>query len=323
LFLTLDAAANRGLDFIAVTEHNTTSHGPELTALQPYFDKLLLIPGMELTTFQGHANAFNVSEAVDFRVGSRTVPDWNTLLSALAARNALVSINHPRAPSGEICMGCGWAPAPAADLSRLQAVEVVNGQDVATPRSGLPFWHEQLQQGYRLTAIGGSDLHDVTSTDLFPPPGRVGVPTTVVHAEALSIAAILAGIRAGAVFIDTAGTRDRRLDFSAHVNDRIVQMGGEFELAAGSQAALHVRVVNVAGGTVEIVRDGAVAREFPAHAIESDDHQSSFEQAGDGLRHWIRVNVRDRDGRIALIGNPIYLNWRRSPASRSDGRPGM
>ena len=38
LFLTLDAAANRGLDFVVFTEHNTHSHVRELTALQPYFD---------------------------------------------------------------------------------------------------------------------------------------------------------------------------------------------------------------------------------------------------------------------------------------------
>jgi predicted metal-dependent phosphoesterase TrpH len=103
----LNAAADRGLDFVVFTEHNTNSHVRELTALQPYFDRLLLIPGMEMTTFQGHANAFNLREPVDFRVGSATVPDWNTLLKETASKGAIVSINHPRVPTGEACMGCG------------------------------------------------------------------------------------------------------------------------------------------------------------------------------------------------------------------------
>ena len=56
LFITAEAAARRGLDFIAITDHNTTSQYDGERELQPYFDKLLLIPGRELTTFNGHAN---------------------------------------------------------------------------------------------------------------------------------------------------------------------------------------------------------------------------------------------------------------------------
>lgn len=209
LFVTLNQAAERGLDFAAVTEHNTISQVRELTALQPYFDDLLLIPGMEVTTFQGHANAFGLAEPVDFRVGSLQVPDWNALLATLASKGALVSVNHPRLPSGEICMGCGWLPKPEADLSRVQAVEVVNGVYVETPTAGVPFWHDLLQKGLRPTAIGGSDTHDPTSKDIVPTPARIGVPTTVVSAKSLSVASILEGIRSGHVFIDTAGT-DRK-----------------------------------------------------------------------------------------------------------------
>jgi predicted metal-dependent phosphoesterase TrpH len=55
LFLTVQAALKRGLDFIAITDHNTTSQLDAMRELQPYYDRLLLIPGRELTTFTGHA----------------------------------------------------------------------------------------------------------------------------------------------------------------------------------------------------------------------------------------------------------------------------
>jgi hypothetical protein len=84
-----------------------------------------------------------------------------------------------------------------------------------TSRSGLPFWHEQLQQGHRLTAIGGSDTHNVTAAVELIPTGRLGIPTTVVRSDALGVRAILDAIRAGAVFIDIAGTRDRQLEQEA------------------------------------------------------------------------------------------------------------
>jgi hypothetical protein len=300
----LDAAADRGLDFVVFTEHNTTSHVRELTALQPYFDRLLLIPGMEMTTFQGHANAFNLREPVDFRVGSSTVPDWNTLLKEAARKGAIVSINHPRVPTGEECMGCGWSPNPAVDMSLVQGVEVVNGHDVESATAGLPFWEEQLQLGHRLTAIGGSDTHDVTSTKTQPPPGRIGVPITVVHARELSAEGIIAGIRSGNVFVDTAGTRDRMLEFTARHANKQVAMGESLQLNGRRNVSFDVRVAQIAGGTIEIVRDGAVTRRAP---ITDATHSLTFEETFDRKRHWVRVNVRDEQGKLALIGNPIYL----------------
>lgn len=305
LFLTLDAAADRGLDFIVFTDHNTISHVKELTALQPYFDKLLLIPGMEMTTFQGHANAFNLREPVDFRVGSTAVPDWNKLLREAKSKGALVSINHPRVPTGEACMGCGWSPNPAVDWSLVQAIEVVNGHDAETEVSGIPFWQEQLQKGHRLTAIGGSDTHDVTSKNVSPPPGRIGVPTTVVYAKELSIDAIMDGIRAGNVFLDTAGSRDRKLELSATYKQSAVVMGGQLSVPAKQSVTFTTRIEQMSGGTVEIIRDGKTTRRT---AIPAAKHTWSFDETSDGHRHWIRIDVRDADGKLALLGNPIYLN---------------
>jgi predicted metal-dependent phosphoesterase TrpH len=44
MFVSEEEAARHGLDFLAITDHNTTSHYDEERELQPYFDKLLLIP---------------------------------------------------------------------------------------------------------------------------------------------------------------------------------------------------------------------------------------------------------------------------------------
>jgi hypothetical protein len=260
---------------------------------------------MEMTTFQGHANAFNLREPVDFRVGSAAVPDWNTLLREAKNKGALVSINHPRVPTGEACMGCGWSPNPAVDFSLVQAVEVVNGNDVESPVTGIPFWQEQLQKGHRLTAIGSSDTHDVTSKNVSPPPGRIGVPTTVVYAKELSIDAIMDGIRAGNVFVDTAGSRDRKIELSATYKQSAVVMGGQLSVPAKQSVTFTARIEQMTGGTVEIIRDGKTTRRT---AIPAAKHTWSFDETSDGQRHWIRIDVRDADGKLALLGNPIYLN---------------
>ena len=58
------AAAGRGLDFIAVTDHNTTSHWCELADVGDAYD-ISLIPGQEVTTFRGHANVFGDVGLID------------------------------------------------------------------------------------------------------------------------------------------------------------------------------------------------------------------------------------------------------------------
>ena len=69
VFRTLEAAVVRGLDFVAVTDHNTSSHFQALAELQPAYDRLLLIPGREVTTFQGHANIIGMTAPLDFQLG--------------------------------------------------------------------------------------------------------------------------------------------------------------------------------------------------------------------------------------------------------------
>ncbi len=127
LFLTAQAATSRGLDFIAITDHNTESHYEAMRELQPYFDRLLLIPSREITTFWGHFNIFGVTDYIDYRAvaqGGRNVDD---ILRDVSARGGIASVNHADAPGGEVCMGCAWEPPTAVDMGLFTGVETVNG----------------------------------------------------------------------------------------------------------------------------------------------------------------------------------------------------
>ncbi|TGX48684.1 hypothetical protein E5A73_20470 [Sphingomonas gei] len=106
----VDAPAAAGLDFIAATDHNNTAHFGGLREFQPWFDKLLLIPGIEITTFGGHVNISDPRRFVDFRVGSEAVPDVGALQRGIADARAIMSINHPALPSGERCMAGKGSP---------------------------------------------------------------------------------------------------------------------------------------------------------------------------------------------------------------------
>jgi hypothetical protein len=301
LFRTVEAASAAGLDFVALTEHNTVSHFGEIRQLQPWFDRLLLIPGAEITTFQGHANIFGQAGFVDFRVGTPSVPDVRALARNVAAAGAIMSINHPALPSGEMCMGCGWT-APETDYGAIAAIEAVNAKMVEGPYAGLGFWYARLNEGHRLTGIGNSDNHDPDAPE---DKARIGRPTTVVHASALSQDAILEGIRRGNVFIDVEGSRNRLLEVEAASRDQRAIMGET--LRPRGDILVKAHVVGSAGGSVELVANGRpdVAPKVPLVANDQTVEISLDRSKACG---WISVNVRAPQGQLLLVGNPIYVS---------------
>src|SRR5581483_11709504 len=306
VFKSVEAAVARGLDFIAITDHNTGSQYDAERELQPYFDRLLLLAGREITTFQGHANVWGPTQFIDFRLTGRQVPNLNALLNEVRDLHGVISVNHPADPSGESCMGCGWT-APDTDFSRVDAIEAVNGGDPDTRISGIPFWEEKLNQGFRLTGIGGSDNHHADLAG--SAPSSIGHPTTVVYAKQLSQSGILSGIRSGRVFIDIEGTRDRALDLSASTSTTQAYMGEQLNAPRGSAVQFSIHVLHAAGAHVEVIEDGKKADSLAYPVLAQTDEIKRFEWNSDGSRHWVRVNIRSAEGRLLLVGNPVYLNF--------------
>jgi hypothetical protein len=311
VFFTVDAAARRGLDFIAITDHNANSQYDAMRELQPYFDKVLLIPGREITTFEGHINFLGTTDFVDFRLGTSEVPDANTLLENADALGGLTSINHPEAPSGEICMGCGWTPKKPVDMRLLTAVEAVNGGSEQYGLSGIPFWNKQLNDGCRLAGIGGSDNHRPMQP--LDEIGSIGSPTTVVQAAELSVPAILEGIRRGHVFIDLAGTHDRMMDATASAQgapkSAPAHAGDELQAARGESVHFTLHVAAAQGGKIRWVEDGSEMASAGGAAIASAAQEFAMDWTSDGSRHWFRAEVTDGAGKLWLVDNPIYINW--------------
>lgn len=303
VYRTVLAAQAAGLDFIAVTDHNTTSQAEALAELQPSFPNLLLMTGREVTTFQGHANVFGPTAFIDFRLGSRSVPTIRDLQRAVSAAGGVFSINHPAVPSGEQCMGCGWT-ANNTDFGAVQAIEVANGGNEKAlggfegVLSGVPFWEAQLNAGRRITAIGGSDNHDAGIPH--DQPSAVGRPTTVIYAEGLSSEALLKGLRAGRVFIDLDGRRDHMLDLSAAVGDRGAVMGGTLTARSAETITFTAMLAGADPAGLEVIQNGA-------SIVPKISPTGAFEVRMGARDGWVRINVRDRSGRLLMIGNPIYL----------------
>lgn len=304
LFRTVAAAAETGLDFIAVTDHNTTAHFGGLRELQPYFDTMLLIPGIEITTFGGHANIFGATRFVDFRVGTTDVPDIGALQRDVTASGAILSINHPALPSGEQCMGCGWT-WQGADYGTVTAIEAINGTTIDGPFAGLGFWYARLNEGHRLTGIAASDNHDpdVAPGNPAPGPAPIGRPRTVVRAHALSTPAILDGLRAGNVFLDIEGTNSRLLEVEAVAGGRRATMGET--LPGHRHATIGAHIVDTREGFAELILNGRLVGQ--RKEVGLDDARLKWTLDAGQTCGWLTVNVRDSRGKPLLVGNPVYL----------------
>lgn len=163
-------AASRGLDVLAVTDHNTVSHHRHLLAAGDHAG-VLLLPGQEVTTDHGHANCFGALPWIDFR----EPPD--TWRATTDAHGGVMAVNHPWAGD------CAW---------RL---------DLAAPADLVEVWHSTWDRRHETPLvdwatfgsipIGGSDFHRHEGGVI---PAR---PTTWVECEEVSVGGVLDGLREG------------------------------------------------------------------------------------------------------------------------------
>src|SRR5579859_4685067 len=137
-------AVRRGLDFLGVTDHNQVNHHADYARLVGQYVPTVL-PGVEVTTYGGHWNAWGTDRWWEFR--EPTTEAVTRTMQAAAASGALVSVNHPKpyGPPWEYPAALGY-----------HAVEVWNGAWERLNHVALNWWEQQLRTGRRLVALGGS-----------------------------------------------------------------------------------------------------------------------------------------------------------------------
>ena len=74
---------------------------------RPSLPDLLLVRGIEVTTYAGHGGALGASAYVDHRIGldGRTAAQ---MIADVDAQGALFVVNHPVLDLGTACIGCAW-----------------------------------------------------------------------------------------------------------------------------------------------------------------------------------------------------------------------
>lgn len=265
-------AAELGLDFLAVTDHNSARfpERPDEPTGLPF-----LLHGIEVTTYGGHWNVWGLREWFDFR--DPTEQGVEAEMRRAIDVGGFVSINHPRP----------WGPDWQYEGIEInQAVEVWNGPWEHLNQVCVAFWVDQLARGRRVVAVGGSDTHELRGAGegLLPPP-KLAVPTTWVQVgPRLDAASLLAGLRSGRCFVSA----------SPH---------GPQLYCRHSDEGVTVRVVGATGGKLEVLTGEAVIAE---REIVGDDWSESI-HAPEGAPY-LRAQVVDDRGRVVAFANPLWLD---------------
>jgi len=138
------AVLNAGLQGFALTDHNTVAGHRELAACQGKFPHLVLVPGVEVSTAEGHLLAYGVSEAPPVRRPVDETIDW------VREQGGVPVLAHPF----RFSHGVGRS---VAERAAVPAIETVNGHN--SPGANRKAAAVAFRRGVGRT--GGSDGHVV------------------------------------------------------------------------------------------------------------------------------------------------------------------
>lgn len=200
--------AAEGIELAIATDHNhQTDYAPTQAALglNAWFTPVI---GNEVTTRNGHFNAFPFEPLETLDTGGRlpdhTLEDWVALVEDIRDAGAqVVILNHPRWPRVDDCplaflkyeSETGRRARRGAPAFTFDALELVNTTcDTPDPFLLLRDWFGILNGGERVFAVGSSDSHTVGDP---VGQGRTYVASASDVAAEIDVEAACAAMRAG------------------------------------------------------------------------------------------------------------------------------
>jgi hypothetical protein len=286
--LTLDElgrhALRHGLDFLAITDHNQMVSSEAL----PQIEGLTMIPGVEWSHYQGHANFIGVDQPYDEPFSTHDTQMIRLIFETARERGALITLNHPFEES------CPYKFD--IDLLPFDVLEVWNGPMRESNLRSVALWQQLLAAGKKVPVCGGSDYHRDRLFQI------LGGPTTYVYARSASPADILSAVRQGNCFI-TFSPEGPTLEMKS--GDAI--MGDNRTWQAGQVVEMDFRVLEK-GDMLRVVTADDIFDLFQAPTAGS--FQVTYPIAAPGFLRvevW-RTFLPGIPPLPALLSNPIYFD---------------
>jgi len=277
-------ALRHGLNYLAITDHNQIVSAKEL----PRIPGLTLIPGVEWTHYQGHANFLGVDTPYDGPFFTNNLDEVQGLFLTARERGALITLNHP---FEEIC-------PLRFDLNSLpfDCLEIWNGPMRESNFRAIGLWQHLLISGKKVPICGGSDYHR-DQQFVF-----LGGPTTCIFAKSASPSDLLDGLRRGNAYITFApnGPSLEMKAGEAIVGDS-VPFSNQKEIQFGMDGLL-------IGDVIQVITNQGSTPLMKAEA--NGQFQGTFTMNAPGFARLevLREFLPGIPPLPALISNPIYFD---------------
>ncbi len=284
----VEYARGRGLDFVTLTDHNTVSSLAQHDSLAT--DDLLTMGGIELTTFRGHALALGTRQWHEWRVLDGTT--MTDVAQNVIDSGAFYVIAHPTSIGYPHCSGCPWHYVDMRP-GVSPAVEVWNGDWAGESYNdeAVQLYYQWLNDGYRLVATAGSDIHRP-----FREHERPGY--NHVYAEDLTEQAILDGIRRGHLYLSSGPTINVT---ATNRNGATAMMGDKLR---ADEITLEVKYDRLQEGyRLNLIGDGTLVDTHPIP--KPGDHKWTF--GAGAMSRWYTVEIRDENNELHAMTNPIFV----------------
>lgn len=277
-------AVRNGLDYLAITDHNQMVSTDTLHQ----YAGITLIPGIEWTHYQGHANFLGVDQPYDEPFLANTIEEVHARFASARARGAFISINHPCDPVCPFLFDMSALP--------FDCLEIWNGPMRGSNLQAIGLWQSMLMAGKKVPICAGSDYHR-DSLLLFP-----GGPTTCVYAMSDSPTDILSTLKRGHAFLTYS------------VNGPMLEMTAEEALLGDSVKFSNVKQLEykisgiISGDVVQVVTNRGNTPVLKAETDGKIRGVYTMEAPGFAFIEVLRSFLPGLPLLPALISNPIYFD---------------
>jgi len=305
----LYANVANGLDFGALSDHNTTNGFDEWMSLAEELN-FLALPAQEITTQAGSYLAINTAELMDLTKMSDEKILEDVIMN-IHAQGGLIQVNDP-----------DQNPSFLEYASQFDAIEIWNGQAMP-PISNLSDlnetftynhkikekWFELLSSGIKLTALGNSNNHDISEDKELTPNSQNevfnewisqgqydGNPRNYIKVTDVTIDGIIDGIRKGHVFITNGPLMDITINNAT--------FGDTLKNVSDAEISYIIASNDCMLDQLNIIADGKIIETIP---LAEDIPTIGTLTLNLSNYQWIVFEVITKSYQYA-ISNPIYLN---------------
>ncbi len=149
-------AVSSGVDLLILTDHNTVTENEVIEDAEKKTG-LMIIQGIEYTTFYGHIVSFG-SKIYPFE--KITQDGLNVLASSVRGDGGVIGIAHPMGIGDPVCTGCAYN-FKNTDYNLIDYIEVYHGNEneYGEWEKNRRFYMDRLKEGFKLHHVFAGDYH--------------------------------------------------------------------------------------------------------------------------------------------------------------------